>query len=100
MLQSFIARALYQFGIYVLMLIPILYLYELTKRMGFYMAALLLTPILLTSFSVGGFSNGLSFGGLVLAILAYMQYAGEHQTPFGAVATNLADNTVTSSSHP
>ena len=98
MLQSFIARALYQFGIYVLILIPILYLYELTKRMGFYMAALLLTPILLTSFSVGGFSNGLSFGGLVLAILAYTQYVGEHQAQFCG-ATNLAENTVTSSSH-
>lgn len=83
MLQSFVARALYQFGLYVLILIPILYLNELRKRMGWYMAMLLLTPILLTSFSVGGFSNGLSFGGLVLAILAYTQYVIQQPVALG-----------------
>lgn len=84
MLQSFVARALYQFGIYVLALIPLLYVLELRARMGWYFAILLLTPILLTSFSVGGFSNGLSFGGLVLAILAYTQLA---QAPTESLTT-------------
>jgi hypothetical protein len=88
MLQSFVARALYQFGIYVLVLIPTLYLYEMTKRMGFYMAALLLTPILLTSFSVGGFSNGLSFGGLVLAILAYTQNVIQQPVALGNASSS------------
>jgi len=88
MLQSFVARALYQFGIYVLILIPALYLYELTKRMGFYMAVLLLTPILLTAFSVGGFSNGLSFGGLLLAILAFNQTSCIKQLGHGLPASN------------
>jgi O-Antigen ligase len=91
MLQSFVARALYQFGIYVLILIPILYLYELNKRMGWYMALLLLTPILLTSFSVGGFSNGLSFGGLALAILAYTQYQ-KYQRQGGSGPISLPDS--------
>ena len=56
--------------------------------MGFYMAVLLLTPILLTAFSVGGFSNGLSFGGLLLAILAFNQTSGIKQLEHGLPASN------------
>ena len=88
MLQSFVALALYQFGIYVLILIPCLYFWELRKRTGSYLALLLLVPILCTSFSVGGFSNGLSFGGLLLAILAFNQTAGSKQIEHGLPASN------------
>ena len=88
MLQSFVARALYQLGIYVLILIPFLYFWELRKKTGPYLAVLMILPIFLTSFSVGGFSNGLSFGGLLLAILAFNQTAGSKQIEHGLPASN------------
>ena len=73
MLQSFIARALYQFGIYVLVFIPIAFYLELKKRMGWYLGLIALIPILGASFSVGGFSNGLAFGSLLVCLLVYQQ---------------------------
>lgn len=80
MLQSFIARALYQFGIYVLVFIPIAFYLELRKRMGWYLGLIALIPILGASFSVGGFSNGLAFGSLLVCLLVYQQ-AGDGLTP-------------------
>ena len=73
MLQSFVSRSLFQFGIYVLILIPILFFWEAKKRMGWYLAALSIIPMLAASFSVGGFSNGIAFGGFLLCFLAYRQ---------------------------
>jgi hypothetical protein len=73
MMQSFVARSLFQYGIYVLILIPILYLFELQRVMGLRFATLLLIPITIASFSVGGYSNGLAFLGLLLCIFSYNQ---------------------------
>ena len=73
MLQSFVARALYQFGFYVLLFIPIAYFVELKHRMGSYLAIVALIPIVGAAFSVGGFSNGLAFGSLLICLLAYQQ---------------------------
>jgi hypothetical protein len=73
MLQSFVARALYQFGFYVLVFIPLAYFIELRRRMGAYLAIVALIPIVGAAFSVGGFSNGLAFGSLLICLLAYQQ---------------------------
>lgn len=73
MLQSFVSRSLFQFGIYVVVLIPILFFWEAKNRMGWYLAVLSIIPMLGASFSVGGFSNGISFGGFLLCFLAYRQ---------------------------
>jgi hypothetical protein len=73
MLQSFVSRSLFQFGIYVLVLIPILFFWEAKNRMGWYLAVLSIIPMLGASFSVGGFSNGIAFGGFLLCFLAYRQ---------------------------
>jgi len=73
MLQSFVARALYQFGIYVLLFIPLAYFFELRKRMGAYLSCVVLIPMVCASFSVGGFSNGIAFGGLLLCLFAFQQ---------------------------
>ena len=73
MLQSFIARGLYQYGIYVLAFIIFAFFWELKRRMGWWLALVVMCPILTAAFSVGGFSNGLAFGGLVLCLLAYQQ---------------------------
>jgi hypothetical protein len=73
MLQSFVARALYQFGIYVLVFIPLAFYWELRRRMGWFLGFIALVPMLAASFSVGGFSNGLAFGSLLLCLLAYQQ---------------------------
>ncbi|NDA63166.1 MAG: hypothetical protein EBX50_14165 [Chitinophagia bacterium] len=74
MLQSFVSRSLFQFGIYVLILIPILFFWEAKQRMGWYLAVLSIIPMLGASFSVGGFSNGIAFGGFLLCFLAYRQH--------------------------
>ena len=73
MLQSFVARGIFQYGIYVMIFIVAAFFWELRKRMGLYLGLLVLMPILSASFSVGGFSNGLAFGGLLLCLLAYQQ---------------------------
>lgn len=73
MLQSFVVRALYQFGFYVLVFIPLAYFIELRRRMGAYLAIVALIPIVGAAFSVGGFSNGLAFGSLLICLLAYQQ---------------------------
>ena len=73
MLQSFVARGIFQYGVYVMIFIVAAFFWELRKRMGLYLGLLVLMPILSASFSVGGFSNGLAFGGLLLCLLAYQQ---------------------------
>lgn len=73
MLQSFFTRGLYQYGLYVLLYIPVAYYWEVQKRVGWYLAFIILTPIFCASLSVGGLSNGLAFAGVVLCLLAYRQ---------------------------
>lgn len=73
MLQSFFTRGIYQYGVYVLLFIPVAFYWEVKKRVGWYLAAIILAPILCASLSVGGFSNGLAFGGVILTMLAYQQ---------------------------
>jgi hypothetical protein len=41
--------------------------------MGSYLALVALIPIVGAAFSVGGFSNGLAFGSLLICLLAYQQ---------------------------
>ena len=89
MLQSFVSRSLFQFGIYVLILIPILFFWEAKKRMGWYLAVLSIIPMLGASFSVGGFSNGIAFGGFLLCFLAYRQ---EQSTLGAPEATHLNED--------
>ena len=89
MLQSFVSRSLFQFGIYVLILIPILFFWEAKKRMGWYLAVLSIIPMLGASFSVGGFSNGIAFGGFLLCFLAYHQ---ERSTLGSPEATHLNED--------
>lgn len=73
MLQSFFTRGIYQYGIYVLLFLPLAFYWEVRKRVGWYLAAIILSPIFCASLSVGGFSNGLAFGGVILTMLAYQQ---------------------------
>ena len=73
MLQSFLARGLYQYGIYVMIFIVFAFFWELRRRMGWWLASVVMCPILTAAFSVGGFSNGIAFGGLLLCLLAYQQ---------------------------
>jgi len=73
MLQAFFTRGIYQYGVYVLLFIPLAFYWEVKKRVGWYLAAIILAPILCASLSVGGFSNGLAFGGVILTMLAYQQ---------------------------
>ena len=80
MLQAFYTRALYQFGIYVTLLIPIMFFLLIKKETGWRLAILILTPITCVATSVGGFSNGLAFWGLLLSVFAYLQYTHRPQT--------------------
>lgn len=80
MLQAFYTRALFQFGIYVTLLIPIMFFLLIKKETGWRLAILILTPITCVATSVGGFSNGLAFWGLLLSVFAYLQYTHRPQT--------------------
>lgn len=73
MLQAFYTRGIYQYGIYVTLLIPILFLLLLWKEMGLKMALIVMVPITCVATSVGGFSNGLAFLGILLCLYASVQ---------------------------
>lgn len=74
MLQAFYTRSLYQLGIYVTLLIPILFFLLVKRETGWKIAILILTPITCVATSVGGFSNGLAFWGVLLSVYAYQQH--------------------------
>jgi hypothetical protein len=74
MLQAFYSRSLYQLGIYVTLLIPILFFLLVKRETGWKIAILILTPITCVATSVGGFSNGLAFWGVLLSVYAYQQF--------------------------
>jgi len=74
MLQAFYSRALYQFGIYITVLIPVLFFLVVKREVGWRLAGIILTPITLVATSVGGFSNGLAFWGVLLSIYAFLQF--------------------------
>ena len=73
MLQAFYTRALYQFGIYITFLIPLLFFWLIKKETGWKLALIILTPMACVATSVGGFSNGLAFWGVLLSVYAYQQ---------------------------
>jgi len=73
-LQAFYTRALYQFGIYITLLIPLLFFLTVKKETGWKLALIILTPVACVATSVGGFSNGLAFWGILISIYAYLQF--------------------------
>lgn len=81
MLQAFYTRALYQFGIYVTLLVPILFFLLVKKEMGWRLALITLTPMACVATSVGGFSNGLAFWGVLISIYVYLQHADPAKFP-------------------
>jgi len=81
MLQAFYTRALYQFGIYVTLLVPILFFLLVKKEMGWRLALITLTPMACVATSVGGFSNGLAFWGVLISIYVYLQHTDPEQFP-------------------
>lgn len=74
MLQAFYTRAIYQFGIYITLLVPILFFLVVKKEIGWRLAVITLTPMACVATSVGGFSNGLAFWGVLISIYVYLQY--------------------------
>lgn len=81
MLQAFYTRALYQFGIYVTLLVPILFFLLVKKEMGWRLAIITLTPMACVATSVGGFSNGLAFWGVLISIYVYLQHTEPAKFP-------------------
>jgi uncharacterized membrane protein (GlpM family) len=84
MLQAFFTRGLYEYGIYILAYIPLAFFFELKSRMGTQIALLTIIPIFTAALSVGGFSNGLAFWGVLLCLLAYRQ-VHDSSVPLNAV---------------
>ena len=75
MLQAFYTRAMFQFGIYITFLVPVLYFLIVKKEMGWRLALITLTPMACVATSVGGFSNGLAFWGVLISIYVYLQHS-------------------------
>ena len=84
MLQAFFTRGIYQYGIYVLAYIPLAFFFELKSRMGTQIALLTIIPIFTAALSVGGFSNGFAFWGVLFCLLAYRQ-VHDSSVPLNAV---------------
>ena len=81
MLQAFYSRSLFQFGIYVTALIPIIFFLLIKKETGWKLAALIVAPVACVALSVGGFSNGLAFLGMLVCLYAYVQVDINKQVP-------------------
>jgi hypothetical protein len=81
MLQAFYTRALFQFGIYVTLLVPVLFFLLVKKEMGWLLAIITLTPMACVATSVGGFSNGLAFWGVLISIYVYLQHTEPTKFP-------------------
>lgn len=73
MLQAFYTRGLFQFGFYVTLLIPIMFFLLVRRETGTKLAMLIVAPMACVATSVGGFSNGLAFLGVLLCVYAYVQ---------------------------
>ena len=73
MLQAFYTRALFEYGIYVTLLIPAIFFLVVKKETGWQLALIILTPITCVATSVGGFSNGLAFWGILICVFAVVQ---------------------------
>jgi hypothetical protein len=73
LLQAFYTRSLFQFGFYITILIPVVFFFLIKKETGTKIALLIITPIACVATSVGGFSNGLAFLGVLLCVYAYVQ---------------------------
>ena len=84
MLQAFYTRSLFQFGIYITLLIPIIFFLLIKKETGWKLAALIVAPVACVALSVGGFSNGLAFLGMLLCVYAYVQVSSAKQAPIHA----------------
>ena len=81
MLQAFYTRALFQFGIYITLLVPILFFLLVKKEIGWRLAMITLTPMACVATSVGGFSNGLAFWGVLISIYVYLQHTEPGKFP-------------------
>ena len=81
MLQAFYTRAMYQFGIYVTLLVPLLFFLLVKREMGWRLAIITLTPMACVATSVGGFSNGLAFWGVLISIYVYLQHTNPKAFP-------------------
>ncbi len=73
LLQAFYTRSLFQFGFYVTLLIPVIFFLLIKKETGAKIGLLIIVPITCVATSVGGFSNGLAFLGVLLCVYAYVQ---------------------------
>ena len=74
-------QQLFQFGIYITLLIPIIFFLLIKKETGWKLAALIVAPVACVALSVGGFSNGLAFLGMLLCVYAYVQVSSAKQAP-------------------
>lgn len=81
LLQAFYTRSLFQFGFYITLLIPIMFFFLIKKETGIKIALLIIAPITCVATSVGGFSNGLAFLGVLLCVYAYVQVNQPVLTP-------------------
>ncbi len=73
MMQAFYSRALFEYGIYITILIPVLFFLLIRRETGSKVAFVIMAPITCVASSVGGFSNGIAFIGVMLSIYAYIQ---------------------------
>lgn len=73
LLQAFYTRSLFQFGFYVTLLIPVIFFLLIKKETGAKIGLLIIVPIACVATSVGGYSNGLAFLGVLLCVYAYVQ---------------------------
>lgn len=81
MLQAFYTRGLFQFGFYITLLIPFMFFWLVRRVTGTKLAFLIIAPMACVATSVGGFSNGLAFLGVLLSIYSYVQVNEQSNLP-------------------
>ena len=71
--HAYFMRVIFQYGIYYALLIPVVFIYLISKSSNLFVGFIVIFPAIASSASVGGFSNGIVFLGILASIIAIYQ---------------------------
>ena len=71
--HAYFMRVIFQYGIYFACLIPLTFIYLISRSSNLFVGLVVVFPAMASSTSVGGFSNGIVFLGMIASVIAIYQ---------------------------
>ena len=71
--HGYFMRVIFQYGIYYALAIPLVLVYLISRSSNLFVGCIVILPALASSTSVGGFSNGIVFLGILASLIAIYQ---------------------------